>query len=98
MEQTWYSYSNGIEQVQLFKYYMNTRHPNITYTFEKEENNSFSFLDVKVDREKGKFVTSSEGHLKEGHLKSVCISHWPSQLPYTHPKNGPSNQQMRISF
>ena len=46
------------EQVQSFRDFMNTRHPNITFTFEKEESNSFSFLDVKVDREKGKFVTS----------------------------------------
>ena len=30
---------------------MNTKHPNIRFTFEHEHNNSFSFLEVKICRE-----------------------------------------------
>ena len=37
---------------------MNTKHPNIKFTFELEHNNTFSFLDVKICREKNKLTTS----------------------------------------
>ena len=30
--------------------YMNTKHPNIRFTFETEDQNSFSFLDIKIIR------------------------------------------------
>ena len=33
-----------------FVNYMNTKHPNIKFTSEFEENDSFSFLDVKITR------------------------------------------------
>ena len=41
-----------------FVEYMNTKHPNIKFTFEYEHNNSFLFLDVKICREKNKLTTS----------------------------------------
>ena len=39
---------------------MNTKHPNIHFTFEKEDQSSFSFLDIKIIRntEKKHFETS----------------------------------------
>ena len=36
---------------------MNTKHPNIRFTFEHEHNNSISLLDVKICREINKFTT-----------------------------------------
>ena len=42
------------EQVSRFVNYMNKRHKNIKFSFETEKDNSFSFLDVKICREKDK--------------------------------------------
>ena len=47
-----------LEQVSRFVKYMNNRHKNIKFSFETEKDDSFSFLDVKVCREKDKFTTS----------------------------------------
>ena len=38
--------------------YINTKHPNIKFTSEFEENDSFSFLDVKITRRNNRLVTS----------------------------------------
>ena len=38
---------------------MNKRHKNIKFSFKTEKDNSFSFLDVKICREKDKFTTSA---------------------------------------
>ena len=46
------------EQVSQFVNYMNKRHKNIKFSFETEKDNSFSFLDVKISREKDKFTTN----------------------------------------
>ena len=45
-------------QVKKFLKYMNTRHNNIKFTLEEEENDSLSFLDIKITRENGKLTTS----------------------------------------
>ena len=45
------------EQVSRFVNYMNKKHKNIKFSFDTEDN-SFSFLDVKICREKDKFATS----------------------------------------
>ena len=37
---------------------MNTKHPNIKFTSEFEENDSLSFLDVKITRRNNQLVTS----------------------------------------
>ena len=37
---------------------MNSRHQNINFTVEEEENNSLSFLDIKITRDDGKLCTS----------------------------------------
>ena len=44
--------------VELFFEYFNTRHPNITFTYEIEQNNELPFLDILICRNGGKFVTS----------------------------------------
>ena len=41
-----------------FVNYMNTKHPNIKFTSKFEENDSFSFLDVKITRRNNQLVTS----------------------------------------
>ena len=48
------------DHVKKFVDYMNTKHPNIRFTFEIEDQNSFSFLDMKIIRntEKKAFETS----------------------------------------
>ena len=38
------------DHVKKFVYYMNTKHPNICFTSELEDQNSFSFLDIKIVR------------------------------------------------
>ena len=45
--------------MKTFVEYMNTKYPNIKFTFEHEHNNSFSFLDVKICRENNKLTTSA---------------------------------------
>ena len=46
------------EHLPKFRDYFNTRHPNMSFSFEQEKNGKLSFLDVEVSREKGKFVTT----------------------------------------
>ena len=41
-----------------FMNYMNTKHPNIKFTSGFEENDSFSFLDVKITRSNNQLITS----------------------------------------
>ena len=45
-------------QVDSFKHFMNTCHPKMKFTSEKEQNNCFNFLDVKVIRVDNVFTTS----------------------------------------
>ena len=44
--------------VTKFLNYLNSKHRNIKFTVEREENNSLSFLDIKIFRDGGKFQTS----------------------------------------
>ena len=48
------------DHVKKFVDYMNKKHPNIRFIFEVEDQNSFSFLDIKIIRntEKKAFETS----------------------------------------
>ena len=46
------------EHLKLFVNYMNSKHKNIKFTFETEDSNNFSFLDVKITRKNKQFVTS----------------------------------------
>ena len=45
-------------QVESFKNFINACHPKAKFTFEKEQNNCFNFLDSKVIREGNVFTTS----------------------------------------
>ena len=46
------------EHLKVFVNYMNSKHKNIKCTFEAENLNSFSFLDVKITHKNKRFVTS----------------------------------------
>ena len=45
------------EHLKLFVNYMNSKHKNIKFTFETEDSNHFSFLDVKITCKNKQFVT-----------------------------------------
>ena len=47
-----------ISHVDLFLSYLNSKHPNIKFTSEVEENSMLSFLDVLITRRRGSFTTS----------------------------------------
>ena len=38
--------------------YLNTRHLNMSFSFEQEINGKLSFLDVEISRQQSKFVTT----------------------------------------
>ena len=42
----------------LFLNYLNSKHPNISFTCDKEENNILPFLDIKIKRTENEFITS----------------------------------------
>ena len=46
------------DYLQKFKNYINSRHRNISFTCEKEQNNSMHFLDVLITRTSNGFKTS----------------------------------------
>ena len=48
----------GQSHLKKFVNYMNTKDPNIKFTSEFEENNSFFFWDVKITRRNNQLVTS----------------------------------------
>ena len=51
------------EHLSKFHAYLNTCHPNMSFSFEQEINGKLSFLDPKVSRQHGKFVTTVIGNL-----------------------------------
>ena len=46
------------EHLSKFHAYLNTCHPNMSFSFEQEINGKLSFLDVEVSQQQGKFVTT----------------------------------------
>ena len=46
------------EHAEKFKNYLNKQHKIISFTSEMEQNGSLSFIDIKISREKTRFVTS----------------------------------------
>ena len=48
----------SLDQAEKFKKYLSSKHPNINFLLEKENNGHLSFLDVNFFCEKGKFVTN----------------------------------------
>ena len=47
-----------LAHVNLFHEYLNSKHPNIEFTYEVEENGKLPFLDIHIFRNQGKFTTS----------------------------------------
>ena len=62
---------------------MNSKHRNIKFTVEREENNSLSFLDIKIFRDNGKFQTSV---YRKPTFSSVLIN-FESFLPISYKYN-----------
>ena len=56
---------------------MNHQHSNFKFNFEVEQNNSFSFLDVKICRENDRFTTSIYRKL----TFSAVFTHFNSFIP-----------------
>ena len=50
--------SSSIDYVKSFYKYLNSRHENMTFTYEGEQNNCLSFLDVLITREGNGLSTS----------------------------------------
>ena len=46
------------EHIEKFRLYLTCQHSNIKFTSEIEENNSISFLDIKINRDNYRFLTS----------------------------------------
>ena len=46
------------DHVEKFTNYLNSKHKNITFNFEKESNNSLPFLDILISRSENGFKTS----------------------------------------
>ena len=46
------------EHIEKFRLYLNYQHPNIKFISEIEENNSISFLDIKINRDNNRVLTS----------------------------------------
>ena len=51
-------YFSSLNQAEKFKKYLSSKHPNIKFSLEKENDGRLSFLDINIFREKGKFVTN----------------------------------------
>ena len=68
--------------VKKFVDYMNTKHPNIRFTFEIEDQNNFSFLDIKIIRsiEKKAFETS----VYRKSIFSSVFTNFKSFIPMTY--------------
>ena len=45
-------------QIEKFRNYLNRQHKNIKFTSETENENSMSFVDIKITRDNNKFLTS----------------------------------------
>ncbi len=67
------------DHLPLFQDYLNTKHPNIEFTSEKETAKKFSFLDVEIDASSGQFVTS----IYRKTTFSGVYSHFDSFIPRT---------------
>ena len=50
--------SSFLNQAEKFKKYLFSKHPNIDFSLEKENDGRLSSLDINIFREKGKFVTN----------------------------------------
>ena len=72
---------------------MSSKHKNINFTTKKENFGSLSFLDIKICRKNGKFVTSV--HSKP--TFSGVLTNYESSIP-TYQKRGLSYTLLHTSF
>ena len=49
---------SSLDQAEKFKKYLSSKHPNINFSLEKENDDCLSFLDINIFHEKGKFFTN----------------------------------------
>ena len=49
---------SSLDQAEKFKKYLFSKHPNINFSLEKENDDRLSFLDINIFYEKGKFFTN----------------------------------------
>ena len=63
--------------------YMNSRHPNINFTCEEENDNKISFLDISITRTENKFTTSI---FRKKAFSGVYLSYY-SHLPTDYKKS-----------
>ena len=68
------------ELIEKFRLYLNCQHPNIKFNSEIEENNSISFLDIKINRDNNRFLTSV--YLKP--TFSGVFTNFDSYIPLPH--------------
>ena len=54
----WWYICASLDQVEKFKKYLSSKHPNINFSLEKENDGRLPFLDINIFREKGRFVTN----------------------------------------
>ena len=71
------------EHIQLFIDYMNKQHKCLKFTSEAENDNSFSFLDIKITRHSQQFKTSVYRKL----TFSGVFTHYESYLDQTYNKS-----------
>ena len=65
------------DHVEKFRNYLNKQHKNIKFTSEIEENGLLSFLDIKLNHENNKFVTS----VYRNHTFSGVFTNYESFIP-----------------
>ena len=53
-----YLYCFPLDQAEMFKKYLSSKHPDLNVSLEKQNDGCLSILDVNIFREKGKFVTN----------------------------------------
>ena len=71
------------DHIEKFRAYLNCQHPNIKFTSEIEENNSISFLDIKVSRVNNSFSTNIYRKV----LFSGVFTNFESFIPISYKSN-----------
>lgn len=57
MDDTFVIWPHDQDKLEAFHQHLNSQHPQIEFTMEKEEDNKISFLDVAITRKNGNFTT-----------------------------------------
>ena len=65
VDDTFVIWPHGEEKLDAFLGHINTLHPNITFTLEKEKDNKIAFLDVLIERKSNTLETSVPTHTNQ---------------------------------